>query len=165
MFCIHLCKQESWAIFARVRTAKRSAGYNHDDSTLWKMTTVNRPSSWNFLSIHYVTYFIRRILQISTKNVTLQVPFRGISWENIHFCGFLEKTYIANGSKIKVNSTRKYVKFLSSGYFFFVVYFSLKFLLSLVFYSYLMFTLWVDTISVLTNSKIFQSKSFPRIYL
>ena len=50
--------------------------------------------------------------------MTLQVPFRGISWENIHFCGFLKKTYIANGRKIKVNSTKKYVKFLSSGYFF-----------------------------------------------
>ena len=87
--------------------------------TLWKMTTVFRSSSWNFLSLHYVTYFIRRILQISTENVTLQVPFRGISWENIHFCGFLKKTYIANGRKIKVNSTKKYVKFLSSGYFFY----------------------------------------------
>ena len=75
--------------------------------TLWKMTTVFCSSSWNFLSLHYVIYFILWIFQISTKNVTLQVPFRGISWENIHFCGFLKKTYIANGRKIKVDSSKK----------------------------------------------------------
>ena len=50
--------------------------------------------------------------------MTLQVPFWGISWENIHFCGFLKKAYIVNGKKIKVNSTKKYIKFLSRGYFF-----------------------------------------------
>ena len=50
--------------------------------------------------------------------MTLQVPFRGISRENIHFCGFLKKTYIANGKKMKVNSTKKFVKFLSNRYFF-----------------------------------------------
>ena len=86
--------------------------------TLWKITTVFWSSSWNFLSLHYITYFIHQILQISTKNVTLQVLFRGTSWENIHFYGFWKKTYIANGKKIKVNSSKKYVKFLSSGYFF-----------------------------------------------
>ena len=52
------------------------------------------------------------------ENVILQVPFGRISWENIHFCGFLKKAYIANERKIKVNSTKKCVKFLSSGYFF-----------------------------------------------
>ena len=85
--------------------------------TLSKMITVFR-SSWNFLSLHYITHFIRRIFQISMENVTLQVPFRGISWQNIHFCGFLKKTCIANGRKIKMDSSKKYVKFLSSRYFF-----------------------------------------------
>ena len=76
------------------------------------------------------SYFIRRILQISTENVTLQVPFRGISWENTHFFGFLKKSYIANGRKIKVNSTRTYVKLLPSRYFFHV-HFSFK---NIIFY-------------------------------
>ena len=86
--------------------------------TVWKMTTVFGSSRRNFLSLHYVTYFNGQILQISTENATLQVPFPGIKWENIHFCGFLKKTYVANRRKIKVSSTQKYVKFLSRGYFF-----------------------------------------------
>ena len=82
-------KTQSWAIFAGVRTAKRSAGCNHDDSL--EDDYVFRTSSWNFLYRHYVIDFIRRILQTSRENVTLQVPFRGISWENIHFCVFFKK--------------------------------------------------------------------------
>ena len=52
------------------------------------------------------------------ENVTLQVLFRGISQTNIHFDGLKKKTCNANGRKIKVNSTEKYVKFLSNGCFF-----------------------------------------------
>ena len=86
--------------------------------TLCKMATVFSSSSWTFSSLHCVRYFIRRIFKISMKNVSLQVPYWGISWENIHFCGFLKKTYIPNGRKIKVDSSKKEVRFLSSGYFF-----------------------------------------------
>ena len=93
--------------------------------TVWKMTILFRCSSWNFLSLHYVTYFNCWTLQISTENGTLQFLFQGKSWENIHFFDFLKMTYIANARKIKVNSTKKCVNFLSSGYFF-VVYFSFK---------------------------------------
>ena len=130
MFCIHLCWSNLFSALAAGILSKLNHGLFLREfvqpnaaqvatmMTLWKMTTVFRSSSWNFLSLHYVTYFTRWILQISTVNVTLQVLFRGISWENIHFCGFLKKTYIANRRKIKVNSTKKYVKFLSSGYFF-----------------------------------------------
>ena len=130
MFCIHLCRSNLFSALAAEILWKFNPGIFLLEFvqpkavqvatmiTLWKMTTVFRSSSWNFLSLHHVTYFIRRILQISTENVALQAPFREISWKNIHFCGFLKKTYITNGRKIKVNSTKKYIKFLSSGYFF-----------------------------------------------
>ena len=130
MLCIHLCRSNLFSALAAGILWKLNPGLFLREfvqpnaaqvatmMTLWKMTTVFRSSSWNFLSLHYVTYFIRRILQISTENVTLQVPFRGISWENTHFFGFLKKSYIANGRKIKVNSTRTYVKLLPSRYFF-----------------------------------------------
>ena len=130
MFCIHLCWSNLFSALAAGTLWKLNPGLFLREfvqpntaqvatmMTLWKITTVFRSSSWNFLSLHYVTYFIHKILQISTKNVTLQVLFWGIGWENIHFCGFWKKTYIANGRKIKVNSSKKYVKFLSSGYFF-----------------------------------------------
>ena len=110
-------KTQSWAIFARVRTAKCSAGCNHDDS-------LEDDDCLPFFKLKFlIPYIASHILfaeffKYPRENVTLQVQFRGISWENIHFCGFLKKTYIANGRKIKVNSTKKYVQFLSSGYFF-----------------------------------------------
>ena len=86
--------------------------------TLWKIITVFRSSSWNFSSPHYVTYFVRQRLQKFTEKVTSKVPFREISWENIHFCGLKKETFISNGRKIYVNSSKKYVKFFSSGYYF-----------------------------------------------
>ena len=85
--------------------------------TLWKMTTVFRSSSWNFLSLTLRHILFAEFFKYPRENVTLQVPFRGINWENIHFCDFLKNTYIANGGKIKVNSPKKYVQLLSSGYF------------------------------------------------
>ena len=136
IFCIHLCGSNLFSALAAGILWKLNPGLflrefaqSHaaqvaNMTTLWKMTTVFCSSSWNSLSLHYVTYFIHRFLQISMENVILQVPFGRISWENIHFCGFLKKAYIANERKIKVNSTKKYVKFLSSGYFFPVIHFS-----------------------------------------
>ena len=108
-------KTQSWAILREF--VQPNAAHVTTMMTLWKITTVLRSSSWNFLSLHYVIFYSPNSSN-TTENVTFQVPFQGISWENIHFCGFLKKTYIANGRKIKVNSTKKYVKFLSSGYFF-----------------------------------------------
>ena len=108
-------KTQSWAILREF--VQPNAAHVTTMMTLWKITTVLRSSSWNFLSLHYVIFYSPNSSN-TTENVTFQVPFQGISWENIHFCGFLKKTYIANGRKIKVNSTKKYVQFLSSGYFF-----------------------------------------------
>ena len=128
MLCIHLCRSNLFSALAAGILWKLNPGlflrefvqpnaaHVPAKMTLWKMTTVFHSSSWNFLSLHYVTYFTRRILQISTENLTLQLTFWGISWENIHF--FKKKAYIANGRKIKVNSSKKYVNFLSKGYFF-----------------------------------------------
>ena len=109
-------KTQSWAIFARVRTAKRSVGCNHDDS-------LEDDYCAPFFKLKFLIPTLRHIFYSpnssnTTENVTFQVPFQGISWENIHFCGFLKKTYIANRRKMKVNSIKKYAKFLSSGYFF-----------------------------------------------
>ena len=109
-------KTQSWAIFARVRTDKCSAGCNYDDSLendyclpLFKL---------KFLIPYIASHILfAEFFKYPRENVTLQVPFRGISWENIHFCDFLKNTYIANGGKIKVNSPKKYVQLLSSGYF------------------------------------------------
>ena len=67
---------------------------------LWKTITVFRSSSWNFLSPHYVTYFVRQRLQKFMEKVSSKVPFREISWENIHFCGLTKETFISNGTKI-----------------------------------------------------------------
>ena len=85
---------------------------------LWKIVTVFRSSSWNCSSPHYVTYFIRQRLQKFTEKVTSKIPFREKSWENIHFCVFKKETFISNGRKIYVNSSKKYVKFFSSEYYF-----------------------------------------------
>ena len=128
MFYIHLCRSNLFSALAGVilwklnpglflrELVQPNAAHVPAKMTLWKMITVFSSSSWNFLSLHYVTYFTRRILQISTENLTLQLTFRGISWENFFF--FKKKAYIANGRKIKVNSSKKYVNFLSKGYFF-----------------------------------------------
>ena len=113
MFCIHLCwnhllwafaagilwKTQPWDIFARVRTAKCIASRNHDgcleDNYLF------HSSSWNFSSPHYVTYFVRQRLQKFTEKVTSKVPFREISWENIHFCVLKKETLFPMGGKYK----------------------------------------------------------------
>ena len=50
--------------------------------------------SWNFLSLHYVTYFIRRIFQISTQNVTLQIPFRGNKLRKYTFLWFFKPYWL-----------------------------------------------------------------------
>ena len=109
-------KTQSWAIFARVRTDKCSAGCNYDDS-------LEDDYCLPFFKLKFLIPYIAshilfaELFKYPRENVTLQVPFRGISWENIHFCDFLKNTYIANGGKIKVNSPKKYVQLLSSGYF------------------------------------------------
>ena len=103
MFCIHLCRGNLFSALATGILWKLNPGLFLREfvqpnavqvatmMTLWKMTTVFRTLSWNFLYRHYVTHFIRQILQTSRENVTLQVPFRGINWENIHFCVFFKK--------------------------------------------------------------------------
>ena len=82
MFCIHLCRSNLFSALAAGILWKLNPGLFLREfvqpnaaqvatmMTLWKMTTVFRSSSWNFLSLHYVTYFICQILQISTENVT-----------------------------------------------------------------------------------------------
>ena len=82
MFCIHLCRSNLfsalvpgilWKLIPRLflrEFVQPNAAQVATMMTLWKMTTVFRSSSWNFLSLHYVTYFICQILQISTENVT-----------------------------------------------------------------------------------------------
>ena len=63
---------QSWAIFARIRTDKRSAGCNHNDS-------LEDDSCAPFFKLKFLIPTLRQILQISTENVTLEVLFRGIS--------------------------------------------------------------------------------------
>ena len=46
-----------------------------------------------FLIPHYVTYFVCQRLQKFTEKVTPKVPFREISCENIHFCGFKKRDF------------------------------------------------------------------------
>ena len=65
---------------------------------LWKTITVFRSSSWNFSS--HITPHICERLQKFTEKVTSKVPFREISWENIHFCGLKKETFTSNGRKI-----------------------------------------------------------------
>ena len=60
---------------------------------LKKMIIVFRSSSWNFLSPHDVTYFVRQSLQKCTEKLASKVSFPEISWENIHFCGSKNETF------------------------------------------------------------------------
>ena len=85
---------------------------------LWKMTTVFCSSSWNFSFPYFVTCFVRQNLQKFTEKVTSKVLFRKIRWENIHFYGLKKEFFISNWRKIQVNSSKKYVNFFSSGYYF-----------------------------------------------
>ena len=54
-----------------------------------------------FLTPHYVTYFVRQSLQKFTEKVNSKVPFREISYENIHFCGLKKETLFLMGGKYK----------------------------------------------------------------
>ena len=108
---------QSWAIFARVRTDKRSAGCNHDDS-------LEDDSCAPFFKLKFLIHTLRHIFYSpSSSNIHGECDFASsVSGNQLRkytfFCVFLKKIYIANGRKIKVNSTKKYVKFLSGGYFF-----------------------------------------------
>ena len=67
---------------------------------LWKIITVFRSSSWNFSSPRYVICFVHQSLQKFTEKVTLKVPFREISWENIHLYGLKKESFNSNWRKI-----------------------------------------------------------------
>ena len=67
---------------------------------LWKIITVFRSSSWSFSSPRYVICFVHQSLQKFTEKVTLKVPFREISWENIHLYGLKKESFNSNWRKI-----------------------------------------------------------------
>ena len=76
-----LSKTQLWDIFARIGTAKCIVSSNHDGS----LEEISHP--------HYVTYFVRQRLQKLTEKVTSKVPFRELSWEDIHFCGLKKEAF------------------------------------------------------------------------
>ena len=130
MFCIHLFRSNFFSALAAGILWKLNPGLFLREfvqpnaaqvatmMTLWKMTIVFRSSSWNLLSLHDVIFY-----SPNSSNIHGECDFASsVSGNQLRkytfFCVFLKKIYIANGRKIKVNSTKKYVKFLSGGYFF-----------------------------------------------
>ena len=129
MFCIHLCqnplfwafatgilwKTQLWDIFTRVLTAKCIAGCSHggpleDDycitffklkfliPTLCQMFCLPKPSN-----IYGESDFVSSALRNKLEKYT--------------FLWIKKETFISNGRKILVNSSKKYIKFVSSGYY------------------------------------------------
>ena len=95
--------------------------------SLWKMITVFRSLIWNFLSPYYVTCFAH-------PNIYGERDF--VSWKNIRFCGLKKQTFISDGRKIQVNSSKDYVKFFCSANYFPsyispLIWFSFAFLISI----------------------------------
>ena len=107
-------KTQSWAIFARVGTAKRSACSSQDDS-------LEDDYCVQFFKLKFLIPTLRHIFYSpNSSNIHGEFDFTtNVSGNKLgKYFFFLKKAYIANGRKIKVNSSKKYVNFLSKGYFF-----------------------------------------------
>ena len=126
MFCIRLCqkhllwafaarilwKNQPWDIFGRLPTAKCIASSNHDVS-LKDDYCVFRSLIWNFLSQHITPHglFAKSFKHLCRKGLR--------KLEKYTFLWLKKKeVFISDGKKIQVNSSKKYVKFFSSGYYF-----------------------------------------------
>ena len=132
MFCIHLCRNHLPLAFAAGIPWKTQSwdGY-FCKSTCSQMHRKLQPwwlfGRWLLCSVlqveishfhYFVTCFVRQNLQKFTEKVTSKVLFRKIRWENIHFYGLKKEFFVSNWRKIQVNSSKKYVNFFSSGYYF-----------------------------------------------
>ena len=98
-------KTQSWAIFAGVRTAKRSAGCNHDDSL--------EDDCVPYFKLEFFIPTLRHTFYSpNSSNIQGECDFASsVSGNKLRkytfLCFFLKKDFIANKRKIKVNFTKK----------------------------------------------------------
>ena len=129
MFCIHLCqnslfwafatgilwKTQLWDIFTRVLTAKCIASCSHGGS-------LEDDYCITFFKLKFLIPTLCQMFCLpKPSNIygesDIVSPLCEISWKNIHFCGLKKETFISNGRKKLVNSSKKHIKFVSSGYY------------------------------------------------
>ena len=130
-FPLNICskdpmKNSTLRYFCKI-TYSKNASQVPTMMSLWKMITVFRSLIWNFLSPYYVTCFAH-------PNIYGERDF--VSWKNIRFCGLKKQTFISDGRKIQVNSSKDYVKFFCSANYFPsyispLIWFSFAFLISI----------------------------------
>ena len=94
MFCIHLCRSNLFWVSAAEILWKLNPGlflqeYEQSNAsqiptimTLWKVVIVLCYSSWNFSSLNASYILFAGVF----KYIRRKWLFRGINWENIHFC-------------------------------------------------------------------------------
>ena len=105
-----LWKTQPWDIFAWLPTAKCIASSNHDVS-------LEDDYSVPFFDLNFFYPHI-------TSHVLFAKSFKHLRRKGLRklekyiFCGLKKESFISDGRKIQVNSSKKYVKFFSSGYYF-----------------------------------------------
>ena len=124
MFCISFCwnhllwkfaarilwKTQLWDVFARLSTTKCIASSNHDVS-------LEDDYCVPFFDLNFFIPTLRHMFcSPNPSNIYGEKGF--VSWKNIHICGLQKETFLSDGRKIQVSSSKKYVKFFSSGYYF-----------------------------------------------
>ena len=130
MLSIHLCwnhllrafaagilwKTQPWDIFARVSTAKCIGSCNHDEFLEDDYCFPFFKLKYLIPTLHHIFCLLKPWNIYGESNFVSSISLNKL--ENIHFCGLKKETFISSGTKIYVNSSQKYVKLFSSGYYF-----------------------------------------------